>query len=199
MYRCRPLAWPTGNLRLVCRRRGLWRSRYRSALYWWSLVSGRIWTPVTTGSELSMDTVSVPWAEPPSASRGDATENVVAWVYDGRRQVSSELPKRYSWAYRFRQFAWPTGSLGLVCPPSGSVVLVVTLVSGRICTSVTTGSELSMVTVSVPWAEPPSASVAVTRQRILSPGSTTEGRALKYRLWLRKCWSVLRCRPLAHW
>ena len=36
-----------------------------------------------------------------------------------------------------------------------------------------------MDTVSVPWAEPPSASVAVTRQVILSPGSTTEGASVK--------------------
>ena len=32
-----------------------------------------------------------------------------------------------------------------------------------------------MDTVSVPCVEPPSASVAVTRQRMLSPGSTTDG------------------------
>ena len=34
-----------------------------------------------------MDTVSVPWAEPPvCVGRGDAAENVVSRVYDGRRQ-----------------------------------------------------------------------------------------------------------------
>ena len=97
---------------------------------------------------------------------------------------------------------------GLVCRRRGlwplvqvSVVLVVTLVSGRICTSVTTGSELSMDTVSVPWAEPPSASVAVTRQRMLSPGSTTDGDKVRVSVVAEEIFAGVPVPPacLAHW
>ena len=59
----------------------------------------RICTSVTTGSELSIDTVSVPLGRAPvCVGRGDATENVVLQVYDGRRKVSKyrTWPKRYS-------------------------------------------------------------------------------------------------------
>ena len=71
-------------------------------------------------------------------------------------------------------------------PPSGSfavaeqvrVVLVVTPVSGVTSTLVTTGLLFVTVTESVPWSVSPLESVAVTRQRMLSPGCTTDGESV---------------------
>ena len=73
------LAWPTGSLSSVCRRRDLWLLRYRSVLYWWSLVSGRICTSVTTGSEF-IDGYCRCLVPSPRlhVGRGDVTEDIVA-------------------------------------------------------------------------------------------------------------------------
>ena len=57
-------------------------------------------------------------------------------------------------------------------------MLVVTPVSGVTSTLVTTGLLFVTVTESVPWSVSPLESVAVTRQRMLSPGCTTDGESV---------------------
>ena len=140
--------------------------------------AGKMVTVEITGAELPTTTVSNAVSLPPSASvavtrhwtesPGETNVDVNPRVVPLPNVVPAVLVQTYA-----KVGAPPSGSDAVA--PHVSEVEVVTLEDGVINTDVTTGAVLSTLTLSVPVSIPPSASVAVAVQTMLSPGAAVAG------------------------